>query len=80
MALLEGGSSDFCPPRVRTAGGLASRLRPPFAVTAAAWPLVPLQEGNKAQVSVGSSKVSRLVAVKRVNSRDIHARCFFCYM
>lgn len=75
MALLEAGSSDFCPPRVRTAGGLASRLRPPFAV--AAWPLVPLQKGNKAQVSAGLSKVSCLVAVKRGNSRDIHARRFY---
>lgn len=55
LALLDGASSDFCPPRVRTAGGLASRMRPPFAATAAAtvaWPLVPLQEQNKAQVSV----------------------------
>lgn len=52
LALLEGGSSDFCPPRVRTAGGLASRLRPPLA---AAWTLVPLQRGNKEQVSVHDS-------------------------
>lgn len=68
LALLEGGSSDFCPPRVRTAGGLASRLRPPFdaaAAAAAAWPLVPLQEGNKERVSVRLSKVSCLVKKKK---------------
>lgn len=50
LALLDGGSSDFWPPRVLTAGGLASTLRPPFAVVAAAaaaWPLVPLQQGDK---------------------------------
>lgn len=58
MALLDGGSSDFWPPRVRTAWGLASALRPPFAAAvvvtaaaataaAAAWPLVPLQEEDK---------------------------------
>lgn len=80
LALLEGGSSDFCPPRVRTAGGLASRLRPPFdaAAAAATWPLVPLQEGNKERVSVRLSKVSCLVKKKKcvsVNSRVIHEKC-----
>ena len=81
LALLEGGSSDFCPPRVRTAGGLASRLRPPFATAAAAaaaaaaWPLVPLQEGNKERVSVRLSKVSCLVKTVSVNSRVIHEKC-----
>lgn len=50
LALLDGGSSDFWPPRVLTAGGLASTLRPPFAVVAAAaaaWPLVPLQQRDE---------------------------------
>lgn len=68
LALLDGGSSDFWPPRVRTAWGLASALRPPFAAavivaaaaaTAAAWPLVPLQEEDKAQVSARICSTSR---------------------